>query len=118
MKFHYSKKTFTVDFPTCFDGMKGDDANFEMVASNTLQPMRLPYSFNVVTKSEAVIFLNTHTGGLLHELPYKLAAERAEMHRDLFTNILKFHKVTVFQNLSKAETIEKMAELKQTSEDF
>ena len=80
--------------------------------------MRLPYSFNVVTKSEAVIFLNTHTGGVLHELKYKLAAERTEMHRDLFTNILKFDKVTVLKNLSKAEMIEKLKELKQTSDDF
>ena len=118
MKFHYNKETFTVDFPSCFDGLKGDDANFEMVASNTIQPLRLPYSFNVVTKSEAVIFLNTHTGGQLHELPYRLAAVRAGMHRDLFTDILKFDKVSVLENLSKDEIIAKIKVLKQTSDDF
>ena len=32
----YSKRTFSVQFPGCFDDLKGEDANFEMVASNTL----------------------------------------------------------------------------------
>ena len=32
----FSRDTFTVQFPKCFDDLKGSDANFEMVASNTL----------------------------------------------------------------------------------
>ena len=32
----FSRDTFTVQFTKCFDDLKGSDANFEMVASNTL----------------------------------------------------------------------------------
>ena len=32
----FDKKTWSVMFPDCFDDLKGSDANFEMVASNTM----------------------------------------------------------------------------------
>ena len=32
----YDRSKFTVSVPACFDDLKGADANFEMVASNTL----------------------------------------------------------------------------------
>ena len=32
----YDRISFVVQFPNCFDDLKGNDANFEMVASNTL----------------------------------------------------------------------------------
>ena len=32
----FDKDTFSVLFPDCFDDLKGSDANFEMVASNTM----------------------------------------------------------------------------------
>ena len=32
----YSRETFTVEFVKCFDDLKGSDANFEMIQSNTL----------------------------------------------------------------------------------
>jgi hypothetical protein len=32
----FDRETFSVQFIDCFDDLKGSDANFEMVASNTL----------------------------------------------------------------------------------
>ena len=32
----YSRDTFSIDFPDCFNDLKDNDANFEMVTSNTL----------------------------------------------------------------------------------
>ena len=32
----YSKVNFAIDFPKCFEDLKSTDANFEMVASNSL----------------------------------------------------------------------------------
>ena len=32
----FDKVTFSTQFIDCFDDLKGSDANFEMVASNTL----------------------------------------------------------------------------------
>ena len=63
----YNRVTFSVQFPQCFDDLKGRDANFEMVASNTLQPLKLVYNYNVVTRKVARIFVNTYTGGLLDD---------------------------------------------------
>ena len=35
-----------------------------MISSNALQPLKLIYKHNIVTKSVARIFVNTFTGGL------------------------------------------------------
>ena len=56
-----------MEFPACFDELRGNDVQFEMVASNSLQSVRLAYSHNVVTQSVAIIFVNTYTGGLLDD---------------------------------------------------
>ena len=45
--------------PKAFDHLKGSDANFEMVTSNTIQDTRIEYNQNIITKSKAVIFINT-----------------------------------------------------------
>ena len=55
----FDRRTFSVMFPDCFDDIKGSDANFEMVASNTLQPVRLIYKNNIASAKIAVIFVNT-----------------------------------------------------------
>ena len=36
----------------------GKDANFELVQSSILQPIRLFYNENVITRSKVVIFVN------------------------------------------------------------
>ena len=43
--------------------MVNEDANIELVASNTLQPMNMILSHNIVTHSMAVIFINTECRG-------------------------------------------------------
>ena len=44
----YERTTFSVQIPECFEDLKGKDANFEVVTSGTLQPLRLIYSHNIV----------------------------------------------------------------------
>ena len=61
----YNRRTFAVQFPNCFDDLKGNDANFEMVASNTLQPLLLEYTYNKTEKEIALIIANSFTGGFL-----------------------------------------------------
>ena len=70
----------------CFDDLKGSDANFEMVASNTIQPLRLMYKHNIATKTVAKIFVSTNAKGL----EYDEAEKRGEMHRTLFEDVLEF----------------------------
>ena len=45
-------------FPKVFDDLHSADANFEMASSNTIQPMKIFYIFNIVTHQIAVIFVH------------------------------------------------------------
>ena len=58
----YDRKTMAVQFPDCFNDLLGHDANFEMVQSNTLVPMKFIHKANKVMKNQAfgVIFVHTH----------------------------------------------------------
>ena len=60
----YSRETFTVEFVKCFDDLKGSDANFEMIQSNTLQPVKLVYKDNIASKTIACIFVHTKSKDL------------------------------------------------------
>ena len=52
----YEKDFLTLLIPTCFEDLESKDANLEMMVSNTIQPMRLPYVSNVVTHTIGIIF--------------------------------------------------------------
>ena len=49
---------YTVMVPAVFDDLYSGDANFEMACSNTIQPLKLFYSYNVVTHQMAIIFVH------------------------------------------------------------
>ena len=96
----YEKVYFTLTFPSVFDHMYGSDANFEMAASNTIQPLRLLYIHNIVTHTLAVIFIN----GAKHEYFRKSVKEG----KQLLSDKLKFDEVRTYADLSKSQMIEKM----------
>ena len=54
----FNRDTLALDIPKVFDHLKAEDATFEMVSSNTCQPMSLFYSKNIVTDSYCAIFIN------------------------------------------------------------
>ena len=100
----YEKKTLSISFPTCFDDLKGNDASFELVSSNTMQPLRLVRAHNIVTKSIGVIFVHTRLNYQDYECnnPYEEAIERGKTYKKLFENVLKYNEVTTFVNLTKS----------------
>ena len=110
----FDKTTFSVQFIDCFDDLKGSDANFEMVASNTLQPVRLIYSHNIATSKIAVIFSSSK----LFNSKEVYATERAEVQRQIFKDILEFDEVTVHNDPSKADMIKELNALKKRSDEF
>ena len=57
METSVEKENLSIDVPDVFDQLKGEDASFEMVISNTVKPLRLFYNDNVVTDKKAVIFV-------------------------------------------------------------
>ena len=82
--------------PDAFDYFKSQDADFELVTSPTLQPLRLMYNYNKVTKKIAYVFVNS---GCLEE-EYKNSDEKgAEAYR-LFDDVLEFDYVQKFRDLS------------------
>ena len=58
MTIRFDKISFSIKLPETLNQLKGDDASFEMVVSNDIQPMQLFYSENIVTHSRGVIFVN------------------------------------------------------------
>ena len=55
----FNPQTLMLNIPEAFEHLKGSDANFEMVTSNTIQSTRMEYNQNIITESRAVIFINT-----------------------------------------------------------
>ena len=59
METRFEKENLSLQIPIVFDQLKGEDADFEMVSSNSIKPLRLFYSDNIISHSRAVIFVNT-----------------------------------------------------------
>ena len=68
----YDIETLSIQIPRAFDFLKSDDAHFEIVTSPTLQPIRLMYNHNKVTKTVAYVFVNTKC----RDVKYKNAKQR------------------------------------------
>ena len=110
----FDKATFAVTFTECFDDLKGSDANFEMVASQTLQPVKMFYCHKLITDTRAVVFVNTKCT----TVAYRGAEERGRKLHDLFKDVLKFSDVKVYTDQTKAEMIEVLDALRSHAEKF
>ena len=64
MKNRFDHNTLMLEIPESFEQLKGRDANFEMVTSNTIQPVMVEYKHNIVSRSAATIFVNTECNSL------------------------------------------------------
>ena len=85
----YDIETLSIQIPRVFNYLKTHDAHLEIVTSPTLQPLRLMYNYNKVTKKIAHIFVNTHC----INLEYKNAYERGLQAYKLFDEVLEFDQV-------------------------
>ena len=92
----FNPQTLMLGIPNAFDHLKGSDTNFEMVTSNTIQDTQMEYKNNLITQSEAVIFINTHCNkvrDLSEQEQNKILADTlAKKARSLDRDILKFSK--------------------------
>ena len=77
--------------------MKGKDANFEMVTSNTIQPILLTFRDKVVNHSISRIFINTDLNGK----PWKNVELKAHELKELYEEILEFNDVKICKNYTK-----------------
>ena len=70
--------------PTVLSQMVNQDAKIELVTSNTLQPMNMILSHNIVTHSIAHIFVNTECKGI----EYPKATQKGTTAFKLFNEVL------------------------------
>ena len=66
--------SLSLDLPDALDQLQSVDASFEMVASNSLKPLRLFYEHNTVTKKACLIIVNTASEYNGKRLAWKNAA--------------------------------------------
>ena len=76
----FDKDTMTCDFPLILKNIAAKDASFEMVTSNSLQTLRLPYQNKLIETTCAVVFVATELKGRegKQTLQYKDAKARGE----------------------------------------
>ena len=94
--------------------MANRDASIELVKSNTLQPMNMIFSDNIITDSIAYIFVNTECKG--H--PYDKPIEKGAVSLKLWNDVLGFKKVNYFTDLPKSEILRELKRLKEYANDF
>ena len=109
-----NRDNMTIELPFAFQNMVGQDANFEMVTSNTIQPILLHYQHNVASHTIAYIFINTKC----KDLDYKDIKEKKACMQDLFEDRLKFSDVKIFEDKSKKEILEIIGELRKKACDY
>ena len=112
----YEKVNFGLCIPRCFDDLKSKDANFETSQSNTLQPLILFYTNNIVSETVCAIFVHTK----VKNLNYIEAEERGNWQMELFRDVLEFKKeeVNIYKDKSKKEIIEILGKLKARADKF
>ena len=108
----YERNFFSLTFPKVLDQMYSGDANFETSASNTLQPLRIYYSHNVVTHSVGIIFVN---GNAFYD---SVSRRKAKVAEALLKTDLSIQEVKTFRDLSKSQIIEKMDLIQCRVDDF
>ena len=87
-----------------------------MASSNTLQPLKIFFLFNIVTHKIAVVFVHgcqVYADGL-----GKKFLKESKTAVDLLEKKLDFNEVKVFKDLSKSQVIEKLDLIQCEAEDF
>ena len=95
----FEPRNLSVQFPYAFEQLKGTDAEFEMVTSNTIQPLRLLYQHDIAEKKIAAIFVNTH----VKQLEWTQAGDKGIEVTKLFRETFEFKEdeVEIYIDLDK-----------------
>ena len=91
----YETVNFTLTLSQVFEDLYSADANFEMASSNTVQPLKMFYRYNIVTHKIGVIFVH---GTKLD----RFIRKGIKPAKDLLKEHLEFDDVTIWKDLSKA----------------
>ena len=112
---YFDKNQLTLKFPDVFAQMINNDANIELVVSNTLQPMNLIMSANQIKKeSVAHIFINPESLG--HK--YEDVETKAKDAVTLFQDILGFVNIEYHIDKTSEEIVKILEEAKKKAKEF
>ena len=114
MENRYDRDSLTLQIPKAFEYLTCKDADFEMVTSNTLQPLNLIYSHNLVTRTIAYIFINTGCS----DVKYKNADERGRKAVELFQEVLGFEQIRTYTNMTKMAIIDELNAIQTKADEF
>ena len=110
----YDKETLKFQIPKQLSTLESVVPGAEIVKSNTIIPLQIFYSNNIVQESIAYIFVNTECNGLV----YEGALEKGNVASKIFNEILHFKEVSTFTNLNRQKVIEKLEALYSYSRSF
>ena len=100
----YDRATMIVRIPEVFDRLTGSDCSFEVAASSLLRTIELKFVGNTVTKSFALIIVNTkltsHKSGV-DPLVYPEAVKTKDEFVNLMINVFCFDDCKVCVDYSK-----------------
>ena len=96
-----NRNNLTLTMPAAVDQMTGKDASFEMVASNSIMPMKLHFENNISTHKAGLIFVTEYTSQNDKKLPWKDALAKGKAAQRLLEEGFEFDDVTVLTNGSK-----------------
>ena len=115
----FDRKTLKLEIPAVFEQLKGQDVNFEMITTNTLQKLELQYRDNIVAQSKGIIFVTDRI-----ERPgckprmYDNSDKNGDTAMKILKEIFKFDVVEFIENPTKQEVLDKLKDLNTESEKF
>ena len=96
----FSDPEFQIVFPDILDGLRSEDANYEMAMSNSIQPLNLLFYHQRVVKNILTIFMSTNL------FPYRKTREMYKVQFDemaeQYKMLLHVTRTHIYENLSKS----------------
>ena len=127
----YDDTDMTCYLSTVLDALQGTDVNFEIVKSQTVRPLKLFYSHNKASVLRAFIFAQSRVNENIYEAKRRIftdnplenlwnrwtASEYAHTLKERLQDkeALAIDEVEVYNDLSKAETIQTIQRIKESS---
>ena len=100
--------------PDALEDLRVNEPDFEVITGKITQSVRLMYRPNKVTKSTAVIFVQTDC----KEVAYPDAILKGEIAHKLWSEGFDFQECDVCNNLTKKEVVEKLEKVQKQAEKY
>ena len=111
----YDKDKLTLTLPEALTHLFSMELQFEMIKSNSLQPIKLIYEHCIVTQQHSIAYIFVN---VFDDLEEEIAKKQGEVAKTMFKDTLEFNDVQVFENLKMDEVLKKLNYIIQKAEIF